>query len=133
MRNRLVSLAAGLLLAVTAGCAGDPFDINAADTLATIKEFSDVLSTVKDRATAEAAKSRLEAAVDKMHSLQKRRQALGKATPEQDAAIRQKYGMEFDMQSRRMFDQRRRVAMDKEASEVLQDVMKKLEEAKAAR
>lgn len=131
MRNRLLYLAAGMLLTATAGCAGDPFEVTAADTVAAIKEYADVLSTVKDRASAEAARSQLEAAVEKMQSVHKRRQALGTPTPEQDAAVKQKYGTELDAQSKRMSAQMRRLSMDKETAEALEDIWKKVQKARA--
>lgn len=91
---RTISMAVCALLFVV-GCGGktNPESI-AAETMATLKETSELLKTCTDEASAEAAKPKLMALSQKLKSLKKQSEDLGPPSKEQAEAIQKKYGAE---------------------------------------
>ncbi len=90
MRNgmrALVGVMMGTLVFTAAGCGGDTPESLAQEQTTAMKQFVDILKSVKDKDTATAAKAKLTSMADSLKSLKKRVDAL---TDEQKKEVHKK-------------------------------------------
>jgi hypothetical protein len=90
----LYTLAAALLLTTT-GC-GDSHEAITVDTIRILDEYAQVLESVQDDATAEAAIPRVTAIGDQLASLKRRAASMGEAPKEIREAIHEKYSKQLE-------------------------------------
>jgi hypothetical protein len=86
----------------------------------TAKEGTDLLETIKDKASADAAKPQVAVLVERWNSVEKMHEVLPKSTPEQDAELIKKYGDEWNGVRQRFAGQAIRLSLSPWAKEVLQ-------------
>jgi hypothetical protein len=87
------ALAAACLL-LTTGC-GDSHEAITVDTIRTLEEYAQVLDSVRDEASAEAAVPRVTAIGEKFASLKRRAASMGEAPIEIQDAIHDKYSQQL--------------------------------------
>ena len=117
------AVATGLLLLTLAfsGCGGaDSHDELLNDMLSMLDEYARVLESVSDKASASAAAAELEVIKVEMQFLLARAEKLGRATPEVEQALRQKYKPEFTEVMKRFKSSTAKIAIYPE----LRDAMK---------
>jgi len=107
-----------ILLAVT-GCGGDPEEKLLNDAMATMKEIVSTLETVKDKASAQAAKPKLEALFKK---LQETGEAGKKAATDKakSDALEKKYAAQLKDLQEKMSKEIMRIATNPETVEVME-------------
>ena len=117
------AVATGLLLLTLAfsGCGGaDSHDELLNDMLSMLDEYARVLESVSDKASASAAVAELEVITVEMQFLLARAEKLGRATPEVEQALQQKYKPEFTEVMKRFKSSTAKIAIYPE----LRDAMK---------
>jgi hypothetical protein len=97
----------------------------ARDVLATMKEMFEVLGTVNDKASADAAKAKLDKLGNKLADLQQRSNALGPITKEEMERIQKKLEPEMNEMRDKMMQVLPRLAQNPEASKLMQEAMGK--------
>lgn len=90
MKCLLVLMSAVVLCGVLSGCS-DKYESAMEDQIGYMKEMNSILASVKDDASAEAARPRIEAVVEKMNALAERMQKIGKPSKEREAELKKKY------------------------------------------
>jgi hypothetical protein len=97
MSMRKVALLGVFMVSVggLSGCAGDTHESLTREALDQMKEFVSIMDNVKDEASAQEAKPKLEALVTRMKELKKRADKLGKPSKEEDERLKKKYESEY--------------------------------------
>lgn len=88
------TLVATCLLVIT-GC-GDSHEAITVDTIRTLEDYAQVLESVQDEATAEAAIPRVTAIGEQLASLKRRAASMGEAPKEIRDAIQEKYAKQLE-------------------------------------
>jgi hypothetical protein len=109
-----------------AGCS-DSHDKVTADTLDIMADMNDVLDGVTDKASAEAAKPKLEAIGERMKDVKARADKLGEPSAEQQEQLKAKYEERMGKEMMRMFGNAMRVGTNPEIAVVLEDAMQGIE------
>lgn len=118
----LTAILACVCAMALAGCS-DSHDKVTADTLDIITDMNDVLDDVTDKASAEAAKPKLEAIGERMKDVKARADKLGEPSPEQQEQLKTKYEERMGKEMMRMFGNAMRVGTDPEIAPVLEEAM----------
>jgi vancomycin resistance protein YoaR len=116
------SACALLTVAVLAGCGGDSHESLAADSVATMKELIATLETVKDAASAKAAKPKLTAVVQKMQKIQERQTKLGVPSDADLKAMESTLGKEIEGLQQKMVTAMMRIQFDPAIQAELGDI-----------
>lgn len=120
--NRIVTLLVMISLCfVAAGC-GDSHEKVAADSIPVLRDMAATIETIKDEASAKAAKPKLEAIAKKMKSLKERRNKLPAPTEADIKAMLEKYGDEMEAIQRRMLAGMMTIQFDPKIQAVLGDI-----------
>ena len=82
----------------------------------------EVLEGVTDKASAESAKSKIEALTERMNKLEEASKALGEPSAEKQKELQEKYGEELDKIAGEFFAAIFSTAANKEVNKVLKDV-----------
>jgi Sec-independent protein translocase protein TatA len=113
-----------LLAFVVGGCESKPTHESVMkDMVGKMKEFVSTLEGVKDEASAEAAKPKLQALNKEMKELQTKASQLPKASPEEEKRLRDKYEPELKELMPKMMAAGMKIAMDPKLSAILKDSM----------
>lgn len=120
--KRLLALSTMLMLMAGPGCGGDTHESLAAEVVPVMREMADTISTIKDEATAKAAKPKLERIAAKMKDLNTRREKLPAPTEAQTKAMIEKYGKEMEAAQRKMMGSLMAISGDPKIQEVLKDI-----------
>jgi len=123
----LTRIAAVLLVAVLpfalTGC-GDSHEKAAGDMVSLMNRLADTLDTVKDKASAEAAKDKLKAIGTEMKEMKARMDKLGKPSEAKEKELKEKYEKELTAATTRIMGASMKIAAaGPEAAEILKDVM----------
>lgn len=110
-----------LVLGICSGC-GDTRDKVAADGVAVMKELVTTLESVKDGASAKAAKSKLASLGEKMKAIQKRQEKLPAITKEEQDALGAKHGKEMMELQEKLMQTFLRVGLDPAIQAELKDL-----------
>lgn len=121
-----------LLLLLTAcvllpGCGGDDHEAVTKDMLGVMTEFNQVMETVTDTKSAEAAVPKLTKIGKQMEAIQKRMDSLEDEPAETGDAIRAKYQQQIDTQATAMVGHIMRLESNPEIKAVLDEAMKDLD------
>ena len=123
--KHLLALASVVLLLSLSGC-NDSHEAVAGDSVSTMKEMTSILEGVKDQASAQSAKPKLKALMEKMESISQRQAKLAAPTEAEIKAMDAKYGKEMEEVARKWQAQVMRVMFDPKIGPELQDIdMKK--------
>ena len=113
-----------LLGLVVGGCESKPTHESVMkDMLGKMKEFVATLEGVKDEASAEAAKPKLQALSKEMKELQATASKMPKASAEEEKRLREKYEPELKELMPKMMAAGMRIASDPKLSAILKDSM----------
>jgi hypothetical protein len=105
----LVSLCA---LIIT-GCDSKPtYDSVMEDSLAAMEDSTAILATVKDEASANAAKPKLKEIGDRMKTLKAQQEKIGKPSKEEEAELKKKYEERMTKAFGAMLKETMRLSMD---------------------
>jgi hypothetical protein len=107
MNRRFLALLASTALAL-AGC-GDTHDSLTSDSIRTLNETADVLATVKDARSADAARPQLKKLGERWRGLQKRAGDLKQPTTEEREELQKKHRPELEAAIKRYFTETTRV------------------------
>ena len=124
--HRLTSILACACAMALVGC-GDSHDKVRSDMLDVISDMNDVLDDVDDKASAEAAKPKLEAIGERMKDLKARADKLGEPSPEQEKELNAKYEERMGKETMRLFGNMMRVGTNPETAPVLDEAMQGIE------
>jgi hypothetical protein len=111
-----------LALALCAGCGGDSREDLAGESVDILKELVTTLDGVKDEASANSAKPKLEKLVKEMNDLNERQEKLGMPTEEEFKEIEQKYGKQMEELQQKFAGNVLRIAFDPKIQAVLNDI-----------
>jgi hypothetical protein len=123
--RRSLGILAGVLLVLCSGC-GDSHESLAGQSVSTMKEMESVLATVKDEASAKAAKPKLKAVVDRMNDINARQAKLAAPTEAEIKAIEAKYGKEMEQLQEKIGGHMLRIAFDPKIQVELGDIDAKM-------
>ncbi len=116
-----------LFLSTTTSCGGDTHESLGDETVALMKEALTILEGITDKASAEAAKPRLEALGAKGDDLEKRMSALGTPDAATQERMRQRMAKEMGETQGRLMTVMSRLMSDPEISAALGETMGKLD------
>lgn len=119
--KHVLALTAVLMLFVVAGC-GDSRESLAEESMSTMKDMVDTLETVKDEASAKAAKPKLQSIADKMKDIEKRQREIGMPNEKEMKELGAKYGKEMEEIQKKLMGQMMRIAFDPKIQAQLQDI-----------
>jgi len=88
----LIGLTAALLTVGVACAADDSPEVPIKQQIEVLKEVTDILKSIKDKETAEAAKSKLDQLGEKQRKLSKEMEALAKLPKDKQEELKKKYG-----------------------------------------
>jgi hypothetical protein len=121
--NRLMALALMLALMLgVAGCGGDTHESLAGEAVSTMKQLLTALETVKDEASATAAKDTLKSLVQKLNDINQRQAKLPAPTEADVKAMDSKYGKEMEQLQQKFTGQMMRIQFDPKISSVLDGI-----------
>ena len=120
--KRLVSLLAILTLGVCPGCGGDSHESLAADSMTTMKELVATLESIKDEASAKAAKSKLVSLTQQMNKINERQAKLPAPGEAELKAMTSKYGKEMEELQPKMVAAMMRIQFDPAIQKELSDI-----------
>lgn len=120
--KHLAFLLPTLMLLGGAGCSGDSRESLAADSMSTMKEMVATLETVKDQASAKAAKPKLTSLAQEMNSLQQRQAKLPAPSEEETKALMTKQGKEREELLQKLMAEIRRTQFDPAIQRELSDI-----------
>jgi len=135
IRSILARLAA-LFTAVTlplalTSCGGDTHEKLADDTISIMNKMGDAIAGVKDKASAEAAKTKIEGLVKEMKALKERGDKIGEATGDQKTKLEEKIQKAAqDVQTKMMGAMTQLQSAGPEAAAIIQSAMSGLSELK---
>ena len=119
--NRLIAVLAAALW-VCAGCGGDTYESLAAEGVTTMGQFANALDTIKDEASAKAARPELKNILAKMKSIQERQDKLGTPTEAQVKAVVDKYGKQMEEVQTKLATNMMRIGFDPKIQKELADL-----------
>ncbi len=117
------SLSLFLLPLAVSACGQSSHESLTDEMVTSTEEIADVLETVTDKASAEAAKPRLEAIAKKMKDTLERRKALGEPDAAEQQAIAEKVKSRLDASQARMMQAMMRLQSQPDALQVLRDTI----------
>ena len=120
--KRLSSLLAISILVVCPGCGGDSHESLAADSVKAMKELVATLDTIKDEASAKAAKSKLVSLSQQMTKINERQAKLPAPTEADVKAMESKYGKEMEELQPKMVAAMMRIQFDPAIQKELSDI-----------
>ena len=118
----LISLLAILMLGVCPGCGGDSHASLAGESLTMMKDLIATLETVKDEASAKAAKPKLVSLTQKMQSINERQAKLPALSEADVKAMESKYGKEMEELQPKMVAAMMRIQFDPAIQKELSDI-----------
>ena len=125
LRSILAAVCLSLpLLLLNVGC-GDSGDAVMTDTIATMEEMNQVLTGVKDEASAKAAAPKLEALGTRMKELEKRGNDL-KMSPAEREQLAEKYKAQLEKPVQELMQNMMRIAFNPELSKHIEGPMKNM-------
>ena len=125
MIKKLTITALMLSLALLVGCGSSDSPEQAMEESVTcMEEMAAILATVKDSASAEAAKPKIEAIGKRMTESQKVIQKLGESDALKSATLMAKYAKRMQEATIKMAAENQRVMMNSELSKLLGEAMK---------
>ena len=95
--------------------------------VAVFGDYAATLATVKDKATAEAAKPKLQGLALRMQAVQKRMEALGEPPEAEKQRLKEKYETAMAEATQKMMAESMRVAMTPGANDVLREVFQSMQ------
>lgn len=114
-------LALLLVLLLVTGCGDSPESLTR-DSIATLNEVADVLATVKDRRTADAARPTLRQLGERWRDLQKRAGAVKQPTAGESKALQERYRPEMEAAMKRYFAEVQRLLQVPGGPEALREL-----------
>jgi hypothetical protein len=128
MQTIKMTLMACLTALFLASCGADSKEKVMDDSIAGAEEMATILEGVSDKASAEKAKSKLEALVAKMDKIKTRLKALGLTEEDMQKEMQgnEKYKKKMEEIMGKLMGSMMKMAMNKEIKDVLEDTMKKL-------
>ncbi|MFP4353831.1 MAG: hypothetical protein ACLFUJ_01815 [Phycisphaerae bacterium] len=120
----ILALAAGLVLTV-GGCSKDHEDV-VEEQIELMNKTADVLATIKDKESAQAAKDDLEELGEKMKELKAEMDEMDEPSEEEEKALKEKYGKEREKALGRMMQEAMRIGMNPELNKEVEEAMKGL-------
>jgi len=124
MIKKLTILALVLSLAPLSGCGpSDPHEKVMVDMLDCMEEVTEVLAGVTDKASAEAAKPKLEAFGERMKGIQKDMEEVGEPDKEKEEALKEKYEKRMKEVMGKFMKEGMRIGMNPELGAVLKEAM----------
>ena len=111
-----------LLCCALPGRAADTFDDVIKDMIKSTKQLVEVLATVKDEASAKAAKPKLEKMGKEIQAIQARAKKLGDPSKEEKEKLEKKYKPELDPLFKKMFAELVRIQSNPATAKVLKDI-----------
>jgi hypothetical protein len=113
-----------LSMLVLVGCDSKPtHESLMKDAIAVMKEWATVLEGVKDEASAEVAKPKLQAINAKMKDLKTKADTLGKPPAEEEKRLKEKYEPEFKQVLDKLMPEVLRIGFDPKLGPILKDAM----------
>jgi hypothetical protein len=112
------------------GCGGDTHESLAASSVTTLKELVATFETVKDQATAKAAKPKLKTLMEQMNKINERQAKLEAPTEDEIKSMDKKYGKEMEELQHKFAGEMLRIAFDPKIRAELDDLeqsMKKVQ------
>jgi hypothetical protein len=122
MKRLLARASAVMFVAIVITGCGDTRESLAEESMSTMREMVAVLDTVKDDASAKAAKPKLKTLSDKLEDINQRASKLGTPTEAEVKALDQKHGKEMEELMRKMTGHMMRIAFDPKIQAELADV-----------
>ena len=113
---------------LVSGFGGDSHESIRKETIKAMNEMCDILGSIKDKASAEAAKSKMEKLSERMQDLKKRADKLGEPSAEVKSALEKKYKAELEQVGQRFVKEVFRMAT-MEDGQGLQDMLKSFGDA----
>ena len=101
--------------------------------VAVFGDYAATLATVKDKATAQAAKPKLQGLVLRMQAVQNRMAALGEPSEAEKQRLKEKYEAAMAEAMQKMMAETMRVAMTPGANEALREVFESMQPASGAK
>lgn len=123
MKTKAMWVAILLSVCLLGGCGRDHEDV-AEDTIEVVEEMAEVLSTVKDKESALAAKPKLEELSQRMQELQEEGAEMGKMDPEAEEAFDEKYGPRMEKAVGKLMSEILRIGMNPELTNALGETVK---------
>lgn len=120
--RKLFSVVLVTMLLVGPGCGGDTHQSLAASAVSTMKDFVDTLDNVKDEASAQSNKSKLQSLATKMKDINQRQEKLPKPTADEMKAMGDKYGPQMEDLQKRVMGDMFRIMSDPKIMAVLHDI-----------
>lgn len=117
-----VALCVIIMFLCIPGCGGDTQESLADESMPIMRDMVATLETVKDEASAKAAKPKLEAIAKKMKSLEERRAKLPMPTEADMKAIFDKHGKEMEELQKKMVTVMLAIQFDPKVQGVLSDI-----------
>ena len=112
-----------LFMFLCSGCGGgDTHDSLTAASLGAMKELVTTLESMKDEASANAAKPKLKSLAEQMNGLNERQAKLKAPTEAEAKAIDEKYGKEMEDLQMRLTQSLMRIQFDPKLSAALNDI-----------
>lgn len=121
--KRLVafSIALMVVMGLAAGC-GDSREDLADDSLSAMKQLEATLATVKDEASAKAAKPKLQELADELNDINARMDKLGAPSEDEMKSMIDKHGKEMEQVQEKMVGHMLRITFDPKIQAVLDDI-----------
>lgn len=128
MQTIKMTLMACLTAFFLASCDADSKEKVIDDSIAGLEEMATILEGVSDKASAEKAKLKLETLIAKMDKVETRSKALGitKEDIQKEIKGNEKYKKKMGAVMTKMMDSMKKMAMNKEIRDILEDAIKKL-------
>jgi hypothetical protein len=119
------------LVLLTSGCGrGTPtHESLTQDMIGMMNEQADVLAAVKDEASANAAKPKLEALAEKAKAMKQAADKLGEPVKEVEEQLRKKFEPEMQKVAQRVMSEMMRIMSQPALKQALQDSLKKMQDA----
>ena len=124
--KRLLPVLSTLMLGVLPGCFSDSHESLAAESMTTMKELTTTLETVKDQASAKAAKPKLTSLAEKMKKLNERQAKLPAPSEAEQKAMVSKHGKEMEDLQQKMMAVMMRIQFDPAIQSELKDIDMKM-------
>ena len=122
-RHRSLAVACLTALFLVAGCDSAPtHDSLMKDSLSTMEEMVAVMKTVKDEASANAAKPKLQALAEKMKKMKEQADKMEKPSAEKEAALKKEYEPRLQKVMGEMLGETMRIGMDPKLQTAVKDM-----------
>jgi len=126
--NRMLALSVmTALLVFGSGCGSDSQESLADETMPVMREMVATITTIKDEASAKAAKPKLEAIAKKMKSISERRSKLSPPTEAEMKSVIDKHGAEMEELQKKMIGSMMTIQFDPKIQAVLEGVDLKMD------